>query len=462
MKQEVLWSLRLGFSRKQAEQIKTLGIETFLEKSFAADWQVQEPACFEGVAKTQEELKKEVLAAKEAAKEGKKLIRKEYKKVELEFKAWWLQRMSEAEFPLHEKMNLFWHNHFVSTFKSVKFPYWIYQQYLIINQHSLGNFKEMTKAMMYSNAMLKYLSNNKNKNGKINENLGRELLELFTLGEGHYTESDIKNTALSLAGLTTSNQKGEYKSKQKNNDIKSVFWKKGNFIIDDVIDIIFEQKNVQYFVTEKILKWFVYDNQSKDLVKKYGDKFREYNFEIKPFLAFIFKNEYTKNTAGSQIKSPLIYAFQVCNELNINNISYVNLASFIKNQGMDLFDQPSVKGWEGGKTWLSTQIYLSRNQLANILTSQSAASQQQLINSLRKADPEATPYQPHIQFDTQHKAKEIIKEMADNLIFECDDALKNDMSNILKYDFNPKDENAEASVFRLFNFLIKTPEFQLI
>lgn len=462
MKQEVLWSLRLGFSRKQAEQIKILGIEKFLEKSFAADWQVQEPVCFEGVAKTQAELRREILAAKEAAKEGRKAIRKEYKLVELEFKAWWIQRMNESEFPLREKMNIFWHNHFVSTFKKVKFPYWIYQQYLIINQHSLGNFKEMTKAMMYSNAMLKYLSNIKNKNGKINENLGRELLELFTLGEGHYTEADIKNTALSLAGLTMGDSKGEYKYKQKNNDIKTVFGKKGNFIIDDVVDIIFEQKNVQYFVTEKILKWFIYDNPTKELVKLYGDKFGEYNFEIKPFLAFILKNEYPKKTAGSQIKNPLVYSLQICNELNINNISYKYLSEFIKNQGMDLFDQPSVKGWEGGKTWLSTQIYLSRNQFADLLINKSENNQKKFAKFLQKIDSSASVCEPNIDFDQSSNAKKIIQEISDNLIFNCDDALKADMNSILKYDFNPQEDNAQESVLRLFDFLVKTPEFQLI
>jgi uncharacterized protein (DUF1800 family) len=128
-------------------------------------------------------------------------VAKDLIQVSFEWKAFILKRCHETDLPLREKINLFFQNHFVVTLQSVKVPYWIYKYYETLHTHSLGNYKTLVKEIVYSNAMIKYLDNQQNRKGNINENLGRELLELFTLGEGNYTENDIKNTALALAGL---------------------------------------------------------------------------------------------------------------------------------------------------------------------------------------------------------------------------------------------------------------------
>jgi len=178
MKREHLWSLRLGFSSKQAEPIANLGIEQFLKKSLAFSDTPEVPPSIKETPKTLVELKNFRDMKRDSS--DKKAITQDFFRFGLDLKSWWLQRIYESEFPLHEKMNLFWSNHFVSTYQTIKIPYFIFEHYSTINTHSFGNYKTLVKEMMYSNAMLTYLSNNQNRKGKINENLGRELLELFT------------------------------------------------------------------------------------------------------------------------------------------------------------------------------------------------------------------------------------------------------------------------------------------
>ncbi len=460
MKTENLWSLRLGFSAEEAPKIRNLGFETFLDRSLNRQPDLSEPNFLKDTPQTLAELQEMRQDAKEnqnAEKIGKILL-----KSGLELKAWWVERLYKAEFPLREKMNLFWHNHFVATLQNVKVPFWIFQHYRIIDQHSFGNYKTLVKEMMYSNALLKYLDNNQNRKGKINENLGRELLELFTLGEGNYTENDIKNTALTLAGLTVGEQKGEYRRFLKDNSEKTVFGKTGNFTIDEVIDIIFEQKNTPFFITRKILKWFIYDTPPEELVREYGEKLKALDYELKPFLNSVFQKEYSKETAGSQIKNPLLFAVQIFKELGIQNPNFKLLAFWIRNQGMDLFDQPNVKGWDGGKFWLTSQIYLNRSQFVDFLTIGNKTFAKRLEKQLEKFEVGSLEFEPNLDFNKESKPQEIIQDLTDRLIFQTNEELNADVNAILKYDFNPKAENAHENVLRLFNYLAKTPEFQIV
>lgn len=460
MKQAHLWSLRLGFSNKQSNAIAALGLEEFLKKSVSYSDEPVLPSTLKNTPRTLAELK--AFRQEKRNSPDKKVIVQDYIRYGWDLKSWWLQRMNESEFPLREKMNLLWSNHFVSTYQKVKIPYYIFEHYSIINKHAFGNYKTLVKEMMYSNAMIMYLSNNQNRKGNINENLARELLELFTLGEGHYTESDIKNTARALAGLTIGDDKGQYRKFITDTDFKTVFDKTGDFKIDEVVDIIFEQKNTPYFITEKILKWFIYDNPSQELIQFYGNQMKSLNFEIAPFLTYVFTKEFEKETAGSQIKNPLVFMLQLCDSLTIEEPNYKFLAFVLKNQGMDLFDQPNVKGWDGGKSWLSSQLYLNRNQLVDLFTNGNTQFVKKIMKQFEKYDIGSLDISPSIDFDSSQNAKGIINDLSSKLIFEANEDIMDDMSQLLKYDFNPKAENSEENVLRLFSYIAKTPEFQII
>jgi uncharacterized protein (DUF1800 family) len=461
MNNNTLWSLRLGFSNQQAQTISDLGLQKFLEKSFQTKYDSQIPTFLDESPKSFTELREIRQKIKSDPESTKEMLKKEVQ-VSNEMKAWWIKKMMTNEFPLQEKMTCFWHNHFVSTYQKVKVNYWVFQHNQLLRENAFGNFKELTKKVLKSNAMVRYLDNVDNRKDKLNENLSRELLELFTLGIGNYTESDIKNGAKALAGLGIGENEAQYRPIFEDNDTITYLGKTGKFKADDLVDIIFEQKNTPYFITQKILKWFIYDNPSVELVTYYGDYFKKMNFEIKPLLTKIFTEEFTKKTAGSKIKNPLEYSLQLISELNIELENPKILVLFLREQGMDLFNQPNVKGWVGGNSWLTSQVYLQRNNIADLFCSGRTINRK-MFKSEEK-DNEVLFQKINIKLDWNKSGnnKQIITELKDRLLFEIDDNTQQDFEKILKYDFDSTTEGSENAVLRLFNAMVKTPEYQLI
>lgn len=465
MKKSNLWSLRLGFSGKEADKIEKLGIDKFLKHSYDSKFDKQLPAFLNDDPKTLVELKELRESIKNADSEAKKKILKQEIYSAVDLRKWWIDKMRTDEFPLRENMVCFWHNHFVSTSQKVKVNYWIYQHNMILREHAFGNFKELTKQIIKSNAMVKYLDNVDNKKGKYNENLSRELLELFTIGIGNYAEEDIKNGARALAGLNYGDDGAIYRRFAEDNSDKTYFCKTGNWKADDLVDIIFEQKNIPYLITRKILKWFVYDTPSEDLVIYYGDYFRKVKFEIQPLLTKIFTEEYKKENSGTKIKDPLVYILQLIEELEIKDFDNGLVMLFLRQQGMDLYNQVNVKGWDGGNSWLTSQIYLQRNNTSDLLCSGRTINRK-ILNSIgnesQKPNLEFEKVAVKIDFDPDGNNKTIIANLSDTLLFKVNDSMQKDMENLLKYDFDPKEEHANFAVIRLFNYITKLPEYQLI
>ncbi|OXG04958.1 uncharacterized protein DUF1800 [Flavobacterium araucananum] len=465
MKKSNLWSLRLGFSGKESDVIEKLGLEKFLKHSYDSKFDNQLPAFLNDDPKTLIELKELKESIKTADTEAKKKILKQEIYSSVELKKWWISKMRNDEFPLRENMVCFWHNHFVSTTQKVKVNYWIYQHNMILREHAFGNFKKLTKEIVKSNAMVKYLDNVDNKKRKYNENLSRELLELFTIGIGNYSESDIKEGARALAGLNYGDDGAIYRSLAQDNTNKTYFGKTGNWNSDDLVDIIFEQKNIPYLITRKILKWFIYDNPSEELVIYYGDCFRKVKFEIQPLLTKIFTEEYKKETSGTKIKDPLVYILQLLDELHIDDLDDGMILYFLKQQGMDLYNQVNVKGWDGGNSWLTSQIYLQRNNTSDLLCSGRSITRKVLntmTSDTEKPKAELEKIDVKIDFDANGNNKTIITELSDRLLFKVNDSMQKDMENLLKYDFDPKEAHANFAVIRLFDYITKLPEYQLI
>ncbi len=463
MNNNTLWSLRLGFSNKQSKSIENLGLSKFLEQSFATKFDASIPEFLLDSPKSYEDFKALRKERKENPDERKDLLRKEVK-TSNEMRVWWVNKMIEEEFPLREKMTCFWHNHYVSTFQKVKVNRWLFSNNQILRENAFGNFKDLTKKIIKTNAMVRYLDNNDNKKGKLNENLSRELLELFTLGIGNYTEQDIKNGAKGLAGLSMGEENAIYRPKFEDDEAFEYLGKKGNFKIDEMIDIIFDQPNVPYLLCRKILKWFIYDNPKEELVKYYGDYFKKQNFEIKPLLTKLFTEEFSKQSAGSKIKNPLEFALQLIDELNLKNSNLRPIVYFIKEQGMDLFNQPNVKGWDGGNSWLTSQVYLQRNKISDLLCSGKGFSRRKEVseNPEMKMETENKAPKTTLNWNKSGNNKQIISELKERVLFSVDENTQLDFEKILKYDFDPNTDGSENAVLRLFNAMTKTPEFQLI
>jgi uncharacterized protein (DUF1800 family) len=454
-------SLRLTFSTKASPKIESLGLNGYIESQLKETVSLKEPDFIANSPKTLAEINALKKSTKKGSKEGKKNLSQELAQINFKWKAYILERCNGADSPVQEKINMFFQNHFVVTLKAVKLPYWIFKYYETINTHALGNYKTLVKEIVYSNAMIKYLDNQQNQKGKINENLGRELLELFTLGEGNYTESDIKNTALSLAGLSFGKEKGAYRPKLKDNSNKTVFGRSGNFKIDEVLDIIFEQPNTPYFLAEKLLKWFFYDNPSQVLVTKYGDILKQHNFELKPFFKILFTEECQNPTGGNQIKNPLTFLLQVHHELELSP-NYKLMAFILKNQAMDVYEQPNVKGWKGGKDWLTSQIYTDRNQFIDFVIDRNPRFEKNLNKRLEKVDAGKISFVPKLKLKNTSSAYSILEELTQQMVFETNADMLSELNQLLTYDFDPKAENAIQRVLRVYQYIAKSPEFQII
>ena len=196
----------------------------------------------------------------------------------------------------------------------------------------------------------------------------------------------------------------------------------------------------------------------------YGDYFRKVNFEIKPLLIKIFTEEATKDTGGSKIKNPLEFILPLIDELHIEKPNAKLIAFFIKQQGMDLFNQPNVKGWDGGNSWITSQIFLQRNNVSDLLcngknlnrrrkNSQENDKMDEVQNQLLKVK---------LDWNSTSTNKQIIAELKERNLFAVDKELQDDFEKILKYDFDGKVSGSEYAVIRLFNAMTKTPEYQLI
>lgn len=454
------YSIRLGFSSQDAEKIKIAGLKKYISNQLSAKNELTEPMFISDSPKTSEALRvlRETLENDDKPDHN---INQYLNEKNLSWKAFLVERYYTTENPLREKINLFFQNHFVVTCQSVRFPYWIYLHYKTINDYSTGNYKILVKEMLYSNAILKYLDNQQNKKGSVNENLGRELLELFTLGEGNYTETDIKNAALALAGLGYGEEKGKYRKAATDNSVKMFLGKSGDFDVIDIVDIIFEQKSTAEYLSEKVLKWFFYDNPGKELVTEYASVLRRLNYELAPFFQTLLEKECLKNVTGTQIKNPLQWSIQVFKDLNLQP-NYQLLVMFLKSQSMDLYDQPNVKGWKGGQDWMTSQIFTSRNQLIDFLIDGNPQMERQFKRRIEKIDGSTFSFKPDLVVKNAKSAYTIINELVSKTVYESNKQMDAELDEVLKYDFDPESENAKQSILNVYQYLAKSPEFQII
>jgi uncharacterized protein (DUF1800 family) len=462
MKVETLWSLRLGYSRKQSANIKALGLEEFLRHSFVAKFDSVEPDFLNNEPKSIEELQAFRAKIQTMSPEESKILAKQRRRTFISLKSWWIDKMQNEPYPLREKMTCFWQNHFVATAQKVKVNHWLYQLNMLLRENAFGNFRDITKKVIRSNAMVRYLDNVDNRKGQINENLSRELLELFTLGIDNYNEADVRNGAKALAGLGIGEKEAQYRRPFEINERLTYLGRTGHFKADDIIDIIFEQEAIPYLITRKILQWFIYDNPKEDLVRYYGDYFRHVDFEVMPLLTKIFTEEYGKDNAASKIKDPLVFILQLLDELGVSDLDTVVIAFFLQQQGMDLFNQPNVKGWVGGNAWLTSQIYLQRQNISDLLCSGRSTSRKTFEDTTGQAPLTFKQIDLNFAWNADLTSAQIIDHLYSRLITVEDDQLRQGMENILKYDFDPKSPNADQVVLRLFNYMTKAPEYQLI
>ncbi len=281
-------------------------------------------------------------------------------------RAWWLRRMVLARHPLEEKMTLFWHGHFATSQRDVRNSYHMYLQNRTLRAYALGSFRDLVRAIAQDPAMLEYLDNNRNQKSHPNENFARELMELFTLGAGNYTEQDVKEAARALTGWTFRGNEFAFARRAHDTGEKTFLGRKGEFTGDDVIDIIFEQPAASRFLVKKLFVYFVHEDPPAEMIETLAATLRESKFEMRPVLARIFRSRefYSGQARGSRIKGPVELVAGTLRLLDVDPGASPAFTSLAGRMGQDLLLPPSVKGWDGGQSWISTSTLFDRYNFA--------------------------------------------------------------------------------------------------
>ncbi|RLA84224.1 MAG: hypothetical protein DRG78_02065 [Epsilonproteobacteria bacterium] len=301
----------------------------------------------------------------------RKAFRKNLNKQKMKMKKWWVNKLMTTQTPFLEKMVLFWHSHFTSSLIKVRQPALMYQQNQLFRKYAFGNFGDLLHAIIEDPAMLIYLDNRGNRKKHPNENFARELLELFTLGEGNYSEKDIKALAKALTGYSLDkNMNFRFKKKIHDKSKKRFLEYYGNYNAHQLIDIILEQEATSIFIVTKLWKTFIGYNPNSIEIKRLAKIFRNNNYELKPLMQAMLNSKFFKDssTKGIMIKSPIEFTVGTLRSFEYQDFDSRVILQYSRRLGQNLLDPPNVKGWVGGKNWINANTLLIRKQFINRLT----------------------------------------------------------------------------------------------
>ena len=299
--------------------------------------------------------------------EERKAFQREQFEKGVELRGWWLAEMLTTPSPLTEKMVLFWHNHFTSSLQKVKSPTLMYRQNLLLRRHALGYFGDLLHEVSKDPAMVVYLDNASNRKGQPNENFAREVMELFTLGEGNYGEQDIKDAARAFTGWSIDPDSGEFLFRRPahDEDVKTVLGRSGNFDGDAVLDILLAQPRTAEFIVTKLWREFVSPSPEPAEVRRIARMFRDNRYNIKVALRALLVSDafYAPQNRAALVKSPIDLIVGTLRQFRFTTGEVTPFLFVSRQLGQDLFAPPNVKGWPGGDAWINSATLLARKQL---------------------------------------------------------------------------------------------------
>jgi hypothetical protein len=311
------------------------------------------------------------LQSDDARKSLKKMTSKNDRKQADTYREFWLSQMAQGVHPVGEKMALFWHGHFTSSIRDVKDSYAMVQQIEMYREKGLGSFSSLLHDITLDPAMLAYLNNDKNKKKAPNENYAREVMELFTLGTGNYTEQDVVEAARAFTGWRTNKETGVARFAKRRHDpsTKTVLGRTGNLGASDVLDILLEQPATAPFLVRKFLNFYATPEPDEAWVAELSTSFRDSGYAIRPLLRKIFLSPafYARNTRAALFKSPVDFLVSTLRRLEIPPPPGRFMASACDLLGQKLLEPPNVKGWEGGEAWISSSTIMLRANVAWML-----------------------------------------------------------------------------------------------
>jgi hypothetical protein len=311
----------------------------------------------------------------ELAKQGEK---KASSSQPAELRGWWMDRMLRGGPSLREKMTLFWHNHFATSISKIQKPMLMYNQNELLRKHALGKFRPFLLEMSKDPAMVLWLDGNNNIKDKPNENYAREIMELFSLGVGNYTEKDIREAARAFTGWHTDGEKFTFKPELHDDGAKTVMGKRGKLDGGDIVEILLDQPAAARFLVRKLYRFFVseFEQPSDAFLKPLSDAFRKSDYDIAGLMKsmLLSRHFYSEHAYRKRIKCPVEFVIGCVRATGTGwvpergiGVKPRGMVSRLELLGQHLFAPPNVKGWEGGKAWLNTATVIARHNFAHAL-----------------------------------------------------------------------------------------------
>lgn len=384
-----------------------------------------------------------------------------------ELRHWWLERMVSGPRPLQEKLVLFWHGHFATSAQKVKDAYLMWKQNDVFRRHGAGDWLTLLTEVSKDPAMLLWLDQAQSRKQHPNENFAREVMELFALGEGHYTEKDITEAARALTGWSYDrlNQEFHYRRNQHDEGAKTIFGKTGNYNGDDVLKLIVNHPQAAPFITRKLWVFFANENPSEKLVAALATGFRGNKMQFKPLLRAIFLSEefYSPEVMRQQVKSPVQWLVSSVRMLERELPQPQLTANALRQLGQDLLLPPNVKGWDGGLSWITTSNLLNRYNYAGFLVlgenlvnapknPNAKKRRARMLN--RKAINVAKLFPEEVRKDKKLLAAAVQKRLLQS-------ELKPEHQSTLKAYLDSQGELDDIDVLHALRLVMCTPEFQL-
>ncbi|ULQ55085.1 DUF1800 domain-containing protein [Flavihumibacter rivuli] len=377
--QHLLWRAAFGPHIAEFDQVRKARPGQYFEALLKAS--AKKPVylnvagnAFNGLAKGIDEIGRQ--QRMELTDEQKKALRQQSREDLKNLNLYWLDEMVNSDAQLREKMAFFWHGHFACRNLNI-----FYQQLLLheIRTHALGNFGELLRAVSKSAAMINFLNNNQNRKDHPNENFAREVMELFTMGRGHYTEEDVKEAARAFTGWGA-NLNGDFVFRKFVHDAgsKTFLGRTGNFDGDDIISMLLEQPQTARFITRKLYAFFVNDVVDEQRVDQLAASFYQSGYDIPSLLRAIFTSTwfYEDKNIGARIKSPVELWVGIRRTFPLQLQDNAVQLLLQRLMGQLLFYPPSVAGWPGGRSWIDSSSLLLRMRLPQLVAGQDVLSMQ--------------------------------------------------------------------------------------
>ncbi|XAL98249.1 DUF1800 domain-containing protein [Phycisphaeraceae bacterium D3-23] len=306
------------------------------------------------------------------------VARAEDRRMHLSLQTWWLERMIQTPRPMEEKLTLLWHSHFATRHRDIRDSFLMQQQNAMFRANANGSFADLAAGIVRDPAMIRFLNNDRNNARRPNENLARELMELFTLGEGHYTEADIREGARTLTGYTVNDNDFAFNQRAHDQGRKAILNEEGWWDGDDFVQLLLRQQACARFVALKLYRHFVADvsddwdlvpGPQRRVIDALAGVLRDEDYALAPALEHLFKSRHFYDTEiiGRKIKSPVQLMAGTARALDTPMRDGRGLTRGLRAMGQDLFEPPSVAGWDGGRSWINTSTLLLRQNICTYL-----------------------------------------------------------------------------------------------